>query len=255
MHIDDLLPAFPIVYFEQLPKDFFFGKRKDSKYIFHIDELKEILAHLVHDYAMVSHHDHLVSTYDTRYLDSDDLKHYHDHHHGKMNRIKYRIRTYEDGISYFEVKGKRNTGYTMKSRWEFDQSGKEYADPLQQIAAWESLKENGYKEQLHIRYDRITLYSKDFQEKITFDTQMHIEKDGQKWSSDTLVIAESKMAEHRVSVFRELMKVLHIRETSFSKYCFGIAKLVPSIKRNNFKQLLRKTEKIISKYEITSGNI
>lgn len=277
MGVDELLSGFQVVYFEQLPKDFFFGKRKDRKYIFHVNELKDILDHLLHDYSVIAHNGHLVSTYITRYFDSDDFKHYHDHLHGRLNRIKYRVRTYEDGYSYFEIKGKRNTGYTMKSRVELgaenqidiDQylsmevKGSDFMGSMENkntvdeklISEWKNLKEIGYKEQLLIQYDRITLYSKDQKEKITIDIHLHFEKEGAVWSSEALVIAESKMNHNQFSVFTELMRALHIGDSSFSKYCFGIATLVPSIKRNNFKQLLRKTDKLISKYEISSSDL
>lgn len=276
MGVEALLSGFQVVYFEQLPKDFFFGKRKDRKYILHINELKDILDHLIKDYAIVSNNGNIVSNYITRYLDSDDLKHYYDHLHGRLNRLKYRIRTYEDGQSYFEIKGKRNTGYTMKSRVEVgndkNDGGDQYlidevtqkgldhhygssAEDQKLLTEWNRLKDKGYKDQMQIQYDRITLFSNDFREKITIDLHLNFEKDDASWSSDNLVIMESKMTQNHISVFRELMRALHIGETSFSKYCFGIATLVPSIKRNNFKQLLRITEKIISKYEISSSDL
>ena len=48
------------------------------------------------------------------------------------------------------------------------------------------------------------------------------------------------------SPIQELLRQLRIFPSGFSKYCIGMALTTPDIKRNRFKERIRKIEKITS---------
>ena len=61
-----------------------------------------------------------------------------------------------------------------------------------------------------------------------------------------LVIAEVKQEKRKSSPFLKVMKKLHIREGSISKYCMGIALTTDDrVKKNNFKSKLLNLKHII----------
>jgi hypothetical protein len=158
------------------------------------------------------------------------------HHNGHFNRVKMRTRTYEDGSSFFEVKQKTNRGITLKERYP---NANDHIDGL--IA------------QLEVVYDRITLYDKLFQEKLTFDFNLQFSNASSHIEFSSIVIAESKTMKTTSSLFIETMKRRKIESSSVSKYCLGMASLNKSIKQNNFKALIHNINKIKNKYEVPSN--
>jgi hypothetical protein len=58
------------------------------------------------------------------------------------------------------------------------------------------------------------------------------------------VVAEVKQEHRRPSYFHEEMRRRGLREGALSKYCLGIASLEERAKRNRFKGILRRLERI-----------
>ena len=58
------------------------------------------------------------SEYESLYFDQEDFKFYNDHHRGKSNRLKIRIRKYKsNGLAFLEVKKKaQRTNHKIKDK-------------------------------------------------------------------------------------------------------------------------------------------
>jgi len=214
--------------------------RTDTKFIFHRSRLEEILAALRPNYRVLQIQGHTISRYKTLYYDTKNFNLYLSHHNGRLNRYKIRHRTYvESDLGFLEVKLKNNKERTIKQRikkketpmeWEADTLGflseKTPFDPTHLIPA------------LWVNYSRITLVNRNGAERVTIDLGLEFIKKGVVKSYDDLAIAEVKQDKKVASPFLKLMKELHIREGSISKYCLGVTALVDTVKKNNFKPKL-----------------
>jgi len=92
-------------------------RRVDTKFILQIDQLGTILEQIVDDYHILHVQNVSLQNYRTLYFDKPDFQFYFQHHNGKLNRHKIRIRKYMDSdLCYLEVKLKNNVGDYQKSR-------------------------------------------------------------------------------------------------------------------------------------------
>lgn len=230
------LSGFEKIDFLTISPQLLFTDRRDTKYIFHYLDWADIMEVLPEYYCVVVHDGKVSQTYSTIYYDSPELKYYLAHHNGHGNRMKMRTRTYEDGKSFFEVKQKTNRGITLKER---------YTNPTDHI--------DGLIPQLEVVYDRITLYDKMFQEKLTFDFNLYFRDASSRVEFSSIVIAESKKMKTTYSSFIEVLKGRKIESTSVSKYCLGMASLNKGVKQNNFKALIHNINKLKNKYEFPSN--
>lgn len=231
------LNAFESIDFLSLKPQMLFTERRDTKFLFHKTDLPDILNSLKDDYILVTHHGKSSQVYATTYYDSSDLKYYLSHHNGHGNRMKVRTRRYEDGSSFFEIKQKTNKGITLKERNNFEE---EYV--------------HGLFPQLVVNYERITLYDVLLQEKLTIDFDLQYQKGDNIIKYPELVIAESKKIKNVSSSFMTLMKVKRIEKVSLSKYCLGVVSLYNDVKKNNFKGLVNKIQKLNNKYDLSAAN-
>ncbi len=231
------LNAFKSIDFLSLKPQLLFTERKDTKFLMHRIELAEILSSLNEDYILVTHYGKPSQVYATTYFDSKDFKYYLAHHNGHGNRMKMRTRTYEDGTSFFEVKQKTNKGLTLKERRNFET---QFVDGLSPV--------------LQVIYERITLYDLRFQEKLTIDFDLRYLEENGEINYSELVIAESKKMKNIDSSFIELMKYKRIEKVSMSKYCLGVVSLFDEVKKNNFKGLVHKIQKLKNKYDLSAAS-
>lgn len=221
------LNEFTVIDFLSIKPELLFSERRDTKFIFHRSELQSIIDSLVNEYQLVVHYGKYTQTYSTIYYDSPELKYYLAHHNGHGNRMKMRTRTYENGTSFFEVKQKTNKGLTLKERYTSAES-----------------KLDGLHPQLEVSYERITLYDKSFQEKVTVDFNLQFLGGERKLGYQELVIVESKKMKNSYSPFMQLMKEKRIENVSMSKYCLGVVSLFNHVKKNNFKKLIHNIHKL-----------
>ena len=242
-HISESLAAFRPISLKEM-ESVKLMNRMDSKYMFHIKDLPEILASCGSHYSVVVIKNKNYSTYQTLYYDTIDYTLYNQHHSGKLNRYKIRTRTYlESELQYLEIKFKSNKGRTTKNRIKITGTG------LNTLAAEFIEKETALKAELlkpsvQIGYNRITLVNKNYPERITIDVNLSISKDSVTRSFGNLVIAEVKQDKLTNSTFTELMKAARIKEGAMSKYCIGVSNLVDSVKKNNFKENNYKIKKL-----------
>lgn len=229
------LKAFKSIDFLSIKPQLLFTERRDTKFLLHRNDLPGIINTLENDYLLVTHHGKQSQVYSTVYYDSTDLKFYLAHHNGHGNRMKMRTRTYEDGSSFFECKQKTNRGVTLKERQAFDEN---FTD--------------GISPKLEVVYERITLHDFRLQEKVTIDFNLKFLDGDRKMEYPELVIAESKKSLNFHSPFIELMKLKKIEKVSMSKYCLGVVSLFEQVKKNNFKELVYKIQKLKNKYDLSA---
>lgn len=230
------LSNFASIDFLSVSPKLMYAERKDTKYIFHYHDLDSIVGSLSTEYNLVLHYGKISQLYSTIYYDSPDLKFYLAHHNGHGNRLKMRTRTYEDGSSFFEVKQKTNKGITRKER---------YTDADKMAS--------GLIPQIEVVYERITLYDKSFQEKITIDFNLQFIAGKNRVQYPEIVIAETKKIKNIQSSFMEEMKKRKITSYAISKYCLGMISLFDGIKKNNFKKIVHKIQKLKNTHELSAA--
>jgi hypothetical protein len=228
---------FSSIQLASLPKDVLYSNRKDIKYVVSVAEAKELINYLSNDYLLLMDGDSNSFAYQTVYYDTQLFDQYLAHHRGMANREKMRQRTYPDGQSFWEIKKKNNKGQTIKSRTN------SMPEPMK-----------GLLPQMEVSYQRVTLYAPGLEEKLTFDFGLSFQREGSTFNLEDLVVVESKGVGHARSPFNLQMRQKRIHSTSFSKYCFGMAKLVTSLKSNNFKNTFRKVENLKYRNAIHTNN-
>lgn len=226
--------------------------RMELKYVFTLDKLNKIFNSLHKEYYILSTCQTAYGRYENYYFDTENFNLYLDHHNGKLNRFKVRLRHYiETNNFFFEVKMKTNKGRTIKSRVEipsFDRS-LDYTKKVITKESIELLKPTSYtfemlNQCLQINYSRITLINKHCAERITLDIDLTYISSNMVKKFDQLVVAEVKQPRLSTSPFTLLMHSMHIHPLSVSKYCLGIASLYTSVKINNFKRKLLYVNKL-----------
>lgn len=249
MPIHKALSLYKSIQLESLGKLKLFN-RVDRKFVFCVHDLTHIIEQLCDDYYVVSINEKFISNYKTQYYDTPDFAMYTQHHNGKLNRYKVRLRTYLDSdIHFFELKYKNNIGRTYKSRIEVDNS---MMDNDKEIEVF--LDENSpfsiknLLPSLMVDYQRITLVNKRMTERLTIDINLSFSTNFQNNSLyNNIVIAELKQDKSSDSPFIDIMNDLRIKQTSLSKYCLGMASLNKMIKINNYKDKIRYVDKFQSK--------
>jgi hypothetical protein len=98
--------------------------------------------------------------------------------------------------------------------------------------------------QLKNTFTRITLVEPHLPERITIDLDLAFQWQENKQELPEVVIVEVKQeSQNRKSPFVAALKKKLVRPESMSKYCLGVALLVPNIKRNSFKEKILKLKK------------
>lgn len=211
--------------------------RLETKFIFHKKDLNEILSHLEDAYRVLEVNGETYRKYENHYFDTPDYELYKRHHNGRTDRFKLRRRTYQgSGDTFLELKLKKTNGRSFKKRLQIEAGNEQQQSRFLEQNL--SLDPRKLLPSLEVSYQRCTLVSKNLKERITLDTDLSISRNNQSINFEQLVIAEVKQADKYSSPFKELMKKRFIRPVALSKYCLGVASLIPGVKRNNFKPLL-----------------
>lgn len=223
-------------------------KRIDTKYWFHSEYLNNLYESILDDYSVLHINDSSVQSYATTYYDTADNIMFLQHHNGKLNRYKVRRRSYASSKSSFlEVKFKNNKRKTIKSR---------IPAPHGQIAFTEQEKEflNNLipydcaclHPSLRNEFKRITLVNKNFKERCTIDFNLSFNTADKEIVLENLVIIEIKSdGRSSGSPLAIALRDARIKKCGFSKYCIGCTVTNPHLKRNNFKQRIKRIEKTI----------
>ena len=221
-------------------------KRTDTKFVIHEKDLASILKQVQDQYRVVEIKGNRVTTYSSLYFDTPEQKFYKDHHNGKNNRTKIRIRKYvESDICFLEIKQKDGKGNTNKSRISI----KDFEPDLlkNSIEFIKKTTNESYDLEPIIwnEFNRVTLVNKAAKERLTIDLNLSFKKDGKFKTYSDLVIIELKQERfNRSSPIVQELKSKQINPYSISKYCIGMISIYNNLKYNRFKEKLIKINKI-----------
>lgn len=221
--------------------------RTDTKFAFTSEQLENILPEIESHYSVLEIKGTRTPHYESLYFDDEQFSFFKDHHNGKTDRFKVRIRKYvESDLLFLEIKHKFK-GRTDKKRIVADNFDLKL-DELQK-----KFLEKHLNEEIELvptmwnSFQRITLVHNKLNERLTLDYNIEFHYNQITRKFDKLVIAELKQEDlNRNSEFYQLMKKNQIRPYRLSKYCIGSIELYGEdrLKFNRFKKKLLYLKKI-----------
>jgi hypothetical protein len=221
--------------------------RTDTKFAFTIEKLIEFLPKITGKFDVLEINGTRTPHYESLYFDDNQFSFFKDHHNGKTDRFKVRIRKYvESNLLFLEIKHKFK-GRTDKKRILTDDFTLEL-DKVQKKFLEKHLHDD--KELVPTMWNsfqRITLVHKELNERLTLDFNIEFHYQNSTRKFDRLIIAELKQEDlNRNSEFYQLMKSNQIRPYRLSKYCIGSIELYGEdrLKFNRFKKKLLYLKKI-----------
>lgn len=221
--------------------------RVDTKFVFTIQTLTDILPLLKEDYFLLNVDDVLLSEYKSLYFDNTDFKFYFDHHNKRVSRFKVRYRKYvNSNLAFLEVKHK-NKGRTNKSRIQVSDIPIEMSDEDFIFVKSTGIDGEKLTPSLLNNFSRLTFVNKQMNERLTIDLNLTFKWKEKTERVDGIIIAELKQGKAmRNSPFYQTMKNNGIRPLKISKYTIGVIMLygIENIKYNRFKKKLLKLQKL-----------
>ena len=220
--------------------------RVDTKYVLSAKHLRELLESVERAYRVLSVKTVRLSAYRTLYFDTRDYECYLQHHNGKLNRCKFRIRQYQSsGACFLEVKVKNNKGRTDKRRIPIDRFEESLSLASQTFIESVTGTLPELIPQLWSSFSRITLANRHQPERVTLDLDLDFSAGDARRNLSDIMIAEVKQErDDRHSPMREHLRRQRVWPMRVSKYCLGTALLKPHLKCNLFKSKLRAIRKI-----------
>lgn len=224
-------------------------RRKDSKYVFDVSLLPALLEKVSDKYRVLDIDEVRAQAYQTYYYDTPDLKMYHMHHRGFVNRHKIRFRKYgTSNIMFLEVKKKNGKGVTVKNRIKTGNCQHVIKSTEEEFLAEFTPKHlKNIIPVLENSFNRVTLVNDAQTERITLDYNLTFTNAATKESIDVpgVAIAEIKYGNLLAgSTFHAALRSSKILPRRISKYCIGMAMLNPELKQNLFKQKVRQVRNI-----------
>ncbi|MBK8845427.1 MAG: polyphosphate polymerase domain-containing protein [Bacteroidetes bacterium] len=224
--------------------------RTDTKYVLNENILQNILPELAKYYYVLDIDNCRCFDYQSLYFDSPELKFFYEHHCGLANRYKIRYRKYvQSNLHFFEIKFKNNKGRTIKKRVMTDGIGANLGEKeINLLSSLTPYKASELQPSAKIDYARMTLISKNMDERVTIDVNLEAGLDNGMKPAEHLVIVEVKQAKFNYSSpVNRMLKLRHYLPASLSKYCWAIMSIHPNIKKNNFKMQIHYMNKVINK--------
>ena len=223
--------------------------REESKHLMTLEHCLDLLAELTHSYMVLEVNNSRITRYETLYYDTPSFLTFLQHHNGKGNRYKLRIRRYDSSQeTYLEVKKKNSKGTTEKSRiktrWTTAGFSPEQKEFLEFAFPYDY---HEFSPVIKTTYDRLTLVSNESPERITLDSNISFLRGQEQKTYPELVIVEIKHEKGiRASPALSALHALGIRKRGFSKYCIGVSLLYDRVKHNRFKPNLLLLSKLDS---------
>jgi hypothetical protein len=222
--------------------------RIESKYVLHDKDLETFISALPLHLQVLNINSEKLCAYKTTYFDTLNHDMYLDHHRGKANRYKIRVRNYLNTESAFlEIKNKNNKGKTLKNRLTIPfgieiSKSKDVQDFIKSSSPY--CIENIYPN-ITTSYDRITLVDFNNQLRMTIDTNLQVSTKHENRTIKNLCIVEIKKPTHETNELEQIIKEIGIQKFSISKYCMAI-NLLTNKKMNRFKSKIRNLEKLLA---------
>lgn len=223
--------------------------RYDFKFLLNIRQINSLVDSLTSYFRILEIDNERVFNYENLYFDTQDNYFYKQHHNGKLNRMKIRVRRYSSSPdNYFEIKIKSNKSRVQKERFAEPYFDRELEDLQNRTALLKyNINPETLKGKLTVSYDRMTLVHNSEPVKITLDSNLYYKNCVNEGDLRGLVVAELKtdIAAGCPIVFA-IMKNNGIRQIRLSKYCVGMVLLDPNIKYNRFKNKMLIINKLLS---------
>ncbi len=248
-HAQGLGAAFAPISLEALNAKAAMLERLDNKYVVRGAVLHEAVAELALRFDVLQIDGRREFLYRTCYFDDAERRSFYDHHQGRRQRMKVRVRHYVDGaLCFVEVKLKDKRGITVKKRMPCapSQYGRLDAQALAHVekchaALYGRPFGRPLARVLDMRYRRMTLVARDGGERMTIDTGIRFDAHGtERGTDDDVFVVEAKSANGN-GVADSILRRLHQHPTNgCSKYCVGMS-VTGSVERfNRFLPALRK---------------
>ena len=221
-------------------------KRVDTKFILSESQLLKVFSKIQKDYKVLEIDNERLMQYSTLYFDTQNKKCFKEHHNGKLNRYKIRMRKYlVSDICFLEVKKKNNLGITNKTRRQIKDFETILSSDSKEFIYNSQINDLLLEPALHNNFNRITLVNKNYPERVTIDTNLSFKSADKEKIFDNLVVIEIKQEGKRLNtVMNKALKLMSILPTNFSKYCLGITNTFDNIKSNRFKEINLKINKL-----------
>lgn len=224
-------------------------ERLDNKYVVRGPALQAIVADLARSFDVLEIDGQRSFTYETCYFDDPDLRSYFDHHQGRRQRMKVRVRRYvEAALCFVEVKLKDKRGMTIKKRMPYapEKFGMLDEAALAHVrrsheAVYGRPFERALAPVLSMSYRRTTLVAREGGERMTIDREIRFQGgEGPQGPSDDVFIVETKSA-HGHGLADVVMRRHHQHPThACSKYCVGMSVTGAVSRYNRFLPALRR---------------
>jgi hypothetical protein len=229
-----------------------FADRVDTKFVVPARDVPTLLERLVERCCILEVGGIRLLRYSTLFFDTPGLMLYHAHHAARAPRFKVRVRSYVDsGASFLEVKRKNNRGRTAKDRVPVDADAvSDRAMPLRHLAERRPLGVERavpiaeLEPSLRVEFTRMTLASRDAPERLTIDLDLRFRRNGYQAALPHLAIVELKQEREGRSPLRDAIRSVYAQPDALSKYCLGIARLEPQVRRNNFLPVIRRIDRL-----------
>jgi hypothetical protein len=221
-------------------------KRVDTKFILKESQLLEVLSKLYDDYKILQIDQERLMKYSTLYFDSQNKKCFKDHHNGKLNRYKVRMRKYlVSDICFLEIKKKNNLGVTNKIRKQIKDFETDLSLDSKDFITNSNINNLLLEPSLYNNFSRMTLVNKSEAERLTIDVDLSFSFGAKEKKFEKLVVIEIKQEGKRLNTtINRVLKSMSILPTNFSKYCIGISNTLDNIKSNRFKEINLKINKL-----------
>ncbi len=221
-------------------------KRVDTKFILKESQLLEVLSKLYDDYKILQIDQERLMKYSTLYFDSQNKKCFKDHHNGKLNRYKIRMRKYlVSDICFLEIKKKNNLGITNKIRRQIKDFETDLTLESKDFITNSNINNLFLEPSLYNNFSRMTFVNKSEAERLTIDVDLSFSFGAKEKKFDKLVVIEIKQEGKRLNTtINRVLKSMSILPTNFSKYCIGISNTLDNIKSNRFKEINLKINKL-----------
>lgn len=220
--------------------------RTDTKFAFRETDLPKYLEALMPDYRLLEVDGVRGVSYRSLYFDTPELKHFLDHHNGRVFRSKTRFREYiGSGLCFLEVKRKTGRGGTDKVRMKVNGIPQELTSEQFAFAVKASGHEQPLEAVLWNKFTRLTWVHRTRPERLTIDRELRFTMANADKALSGICIAELKEERaDRGSPFTELMRQRGIRPSGLSKYCTGMVLLGLAPKHNTFKATMLRVDRL-----------
>jgi hypothetical protein len=196
--------------------------RIDTKYVVPADEVIGLLHDLKQDYHVLEIASQRTGIYTSIYYDTSDRQMFYSHVTGRFPRYKVRERFYsQNGLKFFEVKQKNNTGRTSKRRISLENN---YCKANGWLSKQTPFNFDELTPSLIVGFERITLINNRQTERVTLDFNLHFRTPYgiETPVYDSVAIVEIKQNKTADSPIRDILRSKGIRSSGVSKYCTGM---------------------------------